>query len=126
YARKRIVYLWPFLITISRCRTCASHAFAPLLSTWTHRAPSSTAALPSPGAENEVVQGRLLPSENVGFFTRLPPPAARSGGAAAGPAPPSTLVVAQPAIIVAASAAPARGGRLTCGPRSSSPRPWAP
>src|SRR3954471_5016996 len=61
-------------MTISRWRTCASHAFVPLLSMRRQSAPSTIDAFPSAGALNEVVHGRLVPSSKVLFFRRLLPP----------------------------------------------------
>lgn len=88
YALNRIEYLCPRLSTISRCRTWASHALVPLFSTRRQNAPFSTEALPSAGALNEVVQGRLVPSANVAFLIRFVPfaplsPAGVSTGALA-------------------------------------------
>src|SRR5690348_5276954 len=65
HALKRIEYVWPLRMTISRCRTCASHAFEPAFLTSMQNAPFTTAALPSPGAVNDEAHGRLVPSSKV-------------------------------------------------------------
>src|SRR5580692_1520206 len=57
-------------MTISRCRTCASQAFTPLLATTTQSWPSLTEAAPIAGALNEVFQGMDLPPSKLLFFSR--------------------------------------------------------
>src|SRR6186713_1971953 len=58
---------------ISRWRSWASHALVPFLSTCTQSAPFSTVAAPVAGFENDVIQGKLLPSVKCEFFSRFPP-----------------------------------------------------
>src|SRR6185312_7620652 len=61
---------------MSRWRACASQALTPLLVTVTQNWPSLTAAFPSPGVVNDVVQGMYLPPSNVLFLSRSCPDSA--------------------------------------------------
>src|SRR3569623_2186422 len=97
-------------------RSWASQRFVPTFVTFTQSSPCSTAACPSAGSVNEVVQGRLLPSLNVSLTTRLCPDSA--GGFI--PGEPFTGgafhpdIEASPPPVVAVRP-PAAGGPACCG-----------
>src|SRR3982750_4214937 len=118
-----IEYVWPFWMTISRCRACASQGSLPLLVTRMQNWPSLTKPLPAPGAVNDVVHGMYLPpSKSVLWSSSLPdsfgastPPeplvggAFQSGDAATTPDPGGASIGAAGAGTVGAAAGAAPG-----------------
>src|SRR5688572_24199702 len=104
-------------MTSERCTSWASQAFLPLSSIVRHSAPSLTSVEPLAGDENDVNHGRLLPSLNDAFRSKLCAPSAGAAMTTAGALASAREAFLQPASPTAPEA-PAASSSTAAGPRA--------